>query len=182
MWSSVAWLCLWRCIVAAQSTVGWENTAQCQLCAGSRAKSEQTVIDKPEIQARSRTVCRGSLRIECRRALAETPTLGSGSRHKQEPECEAQSAVPRTEAVTIDRVATRVADRIACPAPEGVEPSTVMSGLSITWAVERRTATDSNADSEPRSGGSETEPLFVYLCKKIYIGNYDDDVRKRIME
>ena len=154
MWSSVATLCLWRYIVAAQSTVGWENAAQGQLCAGSRAKSEQTLIDKPEIQARSRTVCRDSLRVECRRALAETPTVGSGSRHKQEPECEAQSAVPETEAVTIDSIATRVSDRLARPAPEGVEPSTVMSGLSMTWAVERRTATDCNADSEPRSGGS----------------------------
>lgn len=38
MWSSVAMLCLWRYIVAAQTTVGWENEAD---VSGMRKESDE---------------------------------------------------------------------------------------------------------------------------------------------
>ena len=54
-------LCHRRIIVAAQSTVGWENEADVSGMRKESGSEEQTVIDKPEVQARLRIGNKGSL-------------------------------------------------------------------------------------------------------------------------
>ena len=55
------WLCHGRIIVAAQSTVGRENEADVSVMRKESGAEEQTVIDKPEAQARLRIGNKGSL-------------------------------------------------------------------------------------------------------------------------
>ena len=54
-------LCQRRIIIAAQSTVGWENEADVSGMRKESGAEEQTVIDKPEVQARLRIGNKGSL-------------------------------------------------------------------------------------------------------------------------
>lgn len=60
-WRLCYWLCHRRIIVAAQSTVGWENEADVSGMRKESGSEEQTVIDKPEVQARLRIGNKGSL-------------------------------------------------------------------------------------------------------------------------